>query len=354
MCTLLRHSKTESDEFDMTLVLLDDEPAANVAPDWVAVRQLDSRKKIVRSVRAAGAVLNELKPDVAVSFLTRSNVANVLNARCPTVISERANTTAHFPAGPRGMLQRGMVRWVYPRATRVIAVSAGVADDLRANYGVRDDRLVTIPNPVDVEALRANAAAAPQIAVNGAYVLAAGRLVRSKNFDMLIRALATSGDPRTLVIMGEGPEREALLQTAASVGVADRVLMPGFVSNPYAMMRAADLFVLSSNSEGFPNALVEAMAVGTPVVATNCASGPSEILADAPRASITGLTHAPHGVIVPPNDVAAMAAALTAMRDAARRDAYAAKAAQRALAFGAITAKDRYWAVIRDALAGAT
>jgi glycosyltransferase involved in cell wall biosynthesis len=351
MCTLLRHSTSERDEFDVTLALLDDEPAANAAPDWVTVRQLDGRKQFVRSVRAAGALLDEIKPDVTVSFLTRSNMANVLNARWPAVISERANTTAHFPAGPRGMGQRAMVRWIYPRASRVIAVSEGVADDLRDNYGVRADRLITIPNPVDVDALRASAALPAQIPIDGPYVLAAGRFVRSKNFDMLIRAFAKADDPRTLVIMGEGPERDALLQTAAAFGVADRVLMPGFVKNPYPLMRAADVFLLSSNSEGFPNALVEAMAVGAPVVATNCASGPSEILAEASRASITGLTYAPYGVVVPPNDADAMATALVAMRDPARRAAYAEKAAARALAFGANTAKDRYWAVIRDALA---
>lgn len=351
MCTLLRHSTPERDEFDMTLALLDDEPAANAAPDWVDVRQLDGRKRLVRSVQAAGALLRELKPDVAVSFLTRSNVANVLNAHWPTVISERANTTAHFPAGPRGMAQRAMVRWIYPRATRVIAVSEGVADDLRANYGVPGDRLVAIPNPVDVEALQARAALAPEINVERPYILAAGRFVKSKNFDMLIRAFAQSGEERTLVIMGEGPEREALEQTAAAFGVADRVIFPGFVKNPYPLMRAADVFVLSSNAEGFPNALVEAMAVGAPVIATNCASGPSEILAERSRDAITAFTRAPHGIIVPPNDPEAMASALVAMKDPALRATYAEKAAARAMAYGAVTAKDRYWAVIRAALA---
>jgi glycosyltransferase involved in cell wall biosynthesis len=350
MCTLLRHSTPEREEFDVTLGLLDDEPAANTAPDWVDVRQLDGRKQIIRSVRAAGSLLAEVKPDIVVSFLTRSNMANVLNAHWPTVISERANTTAHFPAGPLGMPQRAMVRWVYPRATRVIAVSEGVADDLRNNYGVRADRLVAIPNPVDVDAMQANAALAPKLRIEGRYILAGGRLVRSKNFDMLIRAFAKAGDERTLVIMGEGPEREALLQTAAAFGVADRVVLPGFVQNPYPLMRAADVFVLSSNAEGFPNALVEAMAVGAPVIATNCASGPSEILAERPRDAINAFTQAPHGIIVPPNDAEAMSAALTAMNDPARRAAYAEKAAARALAYGAVTAKDRYWAVIRDAL----
>lgn len=348
MCTLLRYSEAEREDFEMTLALLDDEPAENTPPDWVNVRQLDGRKQFLRSSLAVSRLLNEIKPDVCVSFLTRSNIVNVLNARCATVISERANTSAHFNADARGLVSRTLVRVLYPRATRVIAVSEGVAQDLRDNFGVT--RVLSIPNPIDVEVVEAKAAMAPELAIDGPYILAAGRLVKSKNFDMLIRAFAESGASRKLLIIGEGPEREALQQTAAAVGVADRVLMPGFVKNPYPLMRAADLFVLSSNAEGFPNALVEAMLVGAPVVATNCASGPSEILAETAREGISALTMAAHGVIVPPNDAAAMAAALRAMDDADRRADYSRKAADRARAFSAETAKNRYWAVIRDAL----
>jgi N-acetylgalactosamine-N,N'-diacetylbacillosaminyl-diphospho-undecaprenol 4-alpha-N-acetylgalactosaminyltransferase len=351
MCTLLQHSAAECAEFDVTLGLLDDEPAANAPPEWVNVRQLDGRKSFARSVFAVRKLFAEIEPDVSVSFLTRSNVANVLSARAPAVISERANTSAHFGAGPRGAASRAMVRAIYPRASRVIAVSDGVANDLRDNFGVRGERIAAIPNPVDVAAIRAKAMAAPEFAIERPYLVAAGRLVKSKNFDMLIRAFAQAGGDRTLVIMGEGPERDALMQTAQACGVADRVLLPGFASNPYPIMRGADMFVLSSNAEGFPNALVEAMAVGAPVIATNCASGPSEILAESSRETVGDLSFAPHGVIVPPNAPDRMAAALRALDDAALRRSYGEKAATRALAYGATTAKDRYWKVVRAALA---
>jgi N-acetylgalactosamine-N,N'-diacetylbacillosaminyl-diphospho-undecaprenol 4-alpha-N-acetylgalactosaminyltransferase len=176
--------------------------------------------------------------------------------------------------------------------------------------------------------------------------------VQSKNFDMLIRAHAVSGIAHTLLIVGEGPERAALEETARTWGVADRVLLPGFAANPYALMRGADLFVLSSNAEGFPNALVEAMALGVPVVATNCASGPSEILADAPRHAVADVTFAEHGVLVPPDATDAMAQVVAALaQDEKRRRLYGERAAARALGYSALAAKDRYWAVIRDALA---
>ena len=183
-------------------------------------------------------------------------------------------------------------------------------------------------------------------------MLAAGRLVKSKNFEMLIRAFAEAKmDGRTLVIIGEGPERATLEQAAAAAGVADCLLMPGFVANPYPLMRGAELFVLSSNAEGFPNGLVEAMALGAPVIATNCASGPSEILAELKRDAIQDTLAAAHGIVVPPNSVAHMAQALRAMTDPERRRLYGAKAAQRARAYGAGVAKDRYWAVLREAMA---
>jgi N-acetylgalactosamine-N,N'-diacetylbacillosaminyl-diphospho-undecaprenol 4-alpha-N-acetylgalactosaminyltransferase len=353
MCTLLRHSLAECEEFEVTLALLDDEPAAYAPPEWVSVRQLDCRHSLAGSVFAVRALYAQIKPDVSLSFLTRANVANVLNARMPCVISERANTSAHFDNSLRGTASRALVRALYPRATRVIAVSEGVAEDLRENFGVRAERVAAIANPVDVEAIRAKALQRPAVEIEGAYIMAAGRLVKSKNFDMLIRAFAASNSSSKLLIVGEGGEREALLQTAQACGVADRVLMPGFVENPYPLMAGAELFALSSNAEGFPNALVEAMAVGAPVVAANCASGPSEILAEAARDTIKQLTFAAHGVLVPPDAPGHMAEALRAMEDGQRRRDYAARAAARARAFSPQAAKDRYWDVLRSALGAA-
>ena len=221
MCTLLRYSEDERQEFDIVLGLLDDEPAAYAPPDWVEVRQFDCGKSFPRSVSAVRGLVSELRPDVTLSFLTRSNMANVLSSGSGArVISERANTSAHFGNGPGGLASRTLVRLLYPRADRVIAVSDGVADDLRDNFGIRADKLSAIPNPIDVDAITTKAELAPEIDVGTPYVLAAGRLVKSKNFEMLIRAFAEAKmDGRTLVIIGEGPERATLEQAAAAAGV---------------------------------------------------------------------------------------------------------------------------------------
>lgn len=351
MCTLLRHSELYRDEFDMTLALLDNEERANTPPAWLEVRQLDCAKSSLKSLVGVRKLIHELKPDVTVSFLTRANVVSVLNARGPCIISERANTSVHFPRTLGGLVSETTVRATYPLAARVIAVSEGVAQALRDDFGVPARRIVAIPNPVDIAAIAALADQPPPFEVGGPFILAVGRLIEPKNFAMLIRAFASSGIDAKLVIAGEGVERAKLQRTAQVCGVSDRVLLPGFLRNPYALMARAHAFVLSSSVEGFPNALVEAMAVGAPVIATNCPSGPSEILAEAPRERVGGLAFAKHGILTPMEDMDAMAAALIALEDTVRRDAYAEKAKARANDFAAAGAAQRYWHVIRAALA---
>lgn len=350
MCTLLRHSEPEREEFDITLGVLDNEPAGNAAPDWVDVRQFDCRFSLARSVMAVRGLHAELRPDVSLSFLNRANWATALAAQTPFVISARAHTSHHLGKGLRGAVSRTMVRTLFPRASSIICVSGGVARDLNENFGVPAAKLVSIPNPVDVEAIQAKARDAAPISIDGPFIMSAGRLVGVKNFAMLIRAFAASGGNRKLVIAGEGEERGALEQLARELGVADRVILPGFVANPYPLMAAADVFILSSDSEGYPNALVEGMALGRPVISTNCDSGPSEILADAARESVQGVAYAAHGVLTPVNDTDAMAEAIRSFEDPAKRAEYAAKAAARAASFSAAAIKDRYWDEMRRAM----
>lgn len=352
LCTLLRHSEAARADFDMTLVLLDQEPAQNEPPSWMAVRQLNCAGSTWRSVAAARAVLGELKPDLTLSFLTRANIANVLSGGAwRRLISARVNTSAHFGDPLRGALPRHGVRMLYPRADKIIAVSEDVAEDLCANFGARAARVVAIPNPIDIAFVRARAAEAPDVEIDEPFVLGVGRLVKLKNFNLLVRAFAESGWEGRLVIAGEGAERERLIETAHACGVADRLVLPGFVRNPYALMRRAALFVLPSGGEGFPNALVEAMCVGAPVVAANCRSGPSEILAESPRSSVAeAVVRAAHGVLAPPGAAGLLTEALRLMRDPAIRADYAAKGPARAGAFDAAGIAARYWTEIRAAL----
>lgn len=353
MCTFLASSASERDDFEISLVLLDIEESPYQLADWVNVHQLDSRRSLLRSVVFLLWLFWRLRPDVSVSFLTRANVANVLTSFIcgnPCIISERVNTSSHFTSDLAGKLAKLLIRTIYPRATKIIAVSSGVAQDLRSAFSVPEEKVVVIANPIDVLSIQAQSHEEATIDFGKPYVIAMGRLVKNKNFALLIDAFAQSGLRGKLVILGEGPERGALIRKVTDLGLNDRVLMPGFAKNPFTLLRHADVFVLPSGAEGFPNSLLEAMAVGIPVISTNCASGPSEILADRDRGDIDGLCFAEYGVLVPTDSPQLMAKALLAMASSDLRDRYGKKAAARASEFTIEKAKHRYWEVIRKEL----
>lgn len=354
LTTLLEASAPWRGRFDIHLALLDDEARAYPVPDWVQVTQLDARQRLVPSLVQLRRLVARLKPDATLSFLTRANVANAFamaGRRAPWLISERVNTSAHLGTGRGAVAAKAMVRLSYPRAAHVIAVSQGVVDDLVANFGVARSRVSAIANPVDHQRIAAMAAAAPGFVPDGPYIVAAGRLVPNKNFAMLLDAYARSGVTARLVILGEGPERAALEAQATALGIRDRVDLPGFVDNPFAILARARLFAMPSNAEGFPNGLVEAMACGLAVVATNCASGPSEILADRAREQVAGTLDVDAGALVPTGDADAFAAALRAVDADARRLPAGEAARRRSRAYGVEQAAANYWARIEAALA---
>lgn len=187
----------------------------------------------------------------------------------------------------------GLARWArtapmrlfYPRVEHVVCVSQGVLEDTRALTGLPAERLSVIRNPVvtpRLEALAAEAVDHPWAADAAVpLILGAGRLTEQKDFPTLVRAFARlrAERPARLVILGEGRQRGALEALAGELGVAADLVLPGFAPNPYAWMSRARLFVLSSAWEGSPNVLTEALALGVPSVATDCPSGPREILA---------------------------------------------------------------------------
>lgn len=354
LTTLLGGSAPWRNRYDIHLALLDDEPRAYAVPDWVEVHQLDSRHKLLPSLKQLRALTERLSPDATLSFLTRANIANawaMAGRGRPWLISERVNTSAHLGKGRGAIAAKAMVRIAYPRAAHVIAVSEGVVDDLADNFGVQRARMSAIANPIDHDQIAALAAEPPAITPAGPYIVAAGRLVPNKNMALLLRAYAKADPDARLVILGEGPERPALERLAATLGIADRVDMPGFVANPFALLARAQAYAMPSNAEGFPNGLVEAMACGVPVVATNCASGPSEILADRPRSAVTGGIDVDAGALVPTDDVDAFAAALRRVLVEPRRSACGARARARSRAYGVEQAAANYWARIEAALA---
>jgi N-acetylgalactosamine-N,N'-diacetylbacillosaminyl-diphospho-undecaprenol 4-alpha-N-acetylgalactosaminyltransferase len=353
MLALLAASRDMLGAFDFSLALLDDEPRSYTPPDWLRIHQLDSRFKLGRSLSGLRALAAVEKPDLTLSFLTRSNLSTVALAKLrghKAVISERANTSGHFKPGAGGKVAKAMIRIAYPRADHVVAVSQGIADDLIGNFGCDAKRVSTIANPVDAARICALGTEPSPLPVSGPYAVAVSRLTKSKNVGMLVEALAASDTGLSLVILGQGAEREAILARVAELGLQDRVIMPGFLSNPYPVVRGAACYLSASNGEGFPNGLVEALALGVPAVATNCPSGPSEILAEKRREDVPGPLAGPFGMLVPQNDVAAMADAIRTIVAPERAAAFALAGPKRAADFSVESSRDQYWNVIRTLL----
>ncbi len=194
-----------------------------------------------------------------------------------------SQSLAHRGSVRRWLRYRPIRRW-YPRADAVIAVSEGVAQDVVATSGIAPERVHVVANPVVTPALYECAREIPTHAWfrddGPPTILAVGRLTEQKDFPTLLRAFARVRAQRDvrLVILGEGEARAGLERLAQELEMESALAMPGFAANPYGCMQRADVFVLSSAWEGSPNALTEALALGTPVVATDCRSGPSEIL----------------------------------------------------------------------------
>jgi len=353
MSTLLSHSQAWADRYRVSVALLDDEQARYPLPSWVDVVQLDSRGSLLRSLRQLGATVRAVRPDVTVSFLVRANlVTTALSLRRghAAVISERAQTSGHFPAGVRSRVSKAMVRALYPRADRVIAVSAGVAEDLTANFGVAPERVATIGNPVDVDRVRSRAAEAPQVQPPRPYAVAIGRFTRGKNQRLLLEAFRDAPPDLHLVLLGTGPEWDALHAQVLAAGLQDRVTFAGFVSNPYAVLRGAAFYVSASNGEGFPNALAESLALGIPSIHTNCAAGPSELLEGRAREQVQGLSVGDSGILVPTDDLPGLRHAIALMCRPEVREALAAGARRRGELLGVTGACEQYWRVVASVL----
>lgn len=242
------------------------------SPNWIA-SALRNIRRVIRLAKLARAN----RADVMLAFMESPNIASILAgavAGVPVVVSERVDPRMWTPGLPWRLLRRAL----YPRAASVVVQTQGVAEGWAHTF-LQPSRVVVLPNPVPLPSRTEPLA----IKLRTPTVLAAGRLDRQKGFDVLIRAFASAPDISkryVLEIAGDGPERAALNELAAKCGVDERVRFLGRVSDLGERMATARLFVLSSRFEGFPNVLLEALASGTAAVATDCMSGPRDILGD--------------------------------------------------------------------------
>lgn len=245
---------------------------------------------ILAAVPRLVSYLDDNRPSVLFASRTHTNLAAVAAGRL-TDADVHVAVTEHSPfsyqLSRKDRLTAALAARVYPYADDVIGVSEGVAATVADDAGLGPDETTVLNNPVDIEAIQAGAtepveeAWLEDPAIDP--IIAVGRLEPAKDFSTLVRAFARlhESHPGTrLVIVGKGSERDRLATLAGELGVADAVTLPGYTDNPYAYMARASVFVLSSEVEGLPTVLIEALACGCPIVSTDCQYGPREILDD--------------------------------------------------------------------------
>lgn len=263
-------------------------------PSFVNIVDLGA-SRVIMSLPGLVRYLNNNRPVALLAAMSHANLVALWARRLSSndtriVISER-NTlsvdTANAPQA-RARIIPTLARWFYGMADGITAVSTDVADDLAEATRIPRDRIHVVYNPTVTPQLLKKADEPvdhvwfQEQAHSAPLILSAGRLAPQKGFSALIRAVAKLQEhiPARLVILGEGEQRQELTVLIEELGLADSVSLPGFTQNPYAYMKRADVFALSSRWEGFPNVLVEAMACGCPVVSTDCPGGSREILQD--------------------------------------------------------------------------
>jgi glycosyltransferase involved in cell wall biosynthesis len=247
--------------------------------------------RTLASLPALVTYLRRERPEAMLSSLDHSNIVAVWArrlARAPVrVLVNEQNTMSSWAKRSPQLRRRVMpmaAKRFYPWADKVVAVSKGVADDLVQQVGIPESHVEVIYNPVVTPELEAKCAAPldhpwfqrgqPPV------LLGVGRLARQKDFPTLIQAFARVRRqiPARLMILGDGAERPVLEETIDRLGLEQDVSLPGFVDNPFPYLKRSSAFVLSSRWEGLPTVVIEALYCGVPVVATDCPSGPREIL----------------------------------------------------------------------------
>jgi glycosyltransferase involved in cell wall biosynthesis len=306
---LLRHLDRTSFEPHLALLRAEGEYLRDL-PDDVKVHDLEcSRARYAPP--GLVRLIWKLRPQAVLSTSPQANMALTLSSPflphgTRVLLSEANMPSADLKDGvAHPQLWTWFYRHLYKRADKVVCLCDAMMDDLALHFDVPREKLMRIYYPVDLQRVRelADSEGNP-FAGPGPHLAAVGRLCRQKGFDLLLEAMAvvrTHLPQASLTILGQGPLLAELTQQAEGLGLADAVRFLGFQRNPWQYLKHADIFVLSSRYEGLPNVLLEAMALGTPIVATDCPGAIREVRALHPEIEM-----------VPPEDPESLAQGILA------------------------------------------
>ena len=298
----------DRDAFDLHLIMVNPSgPYLELVPPDVVLHGLGHRR-VSRGMVKLAAVLRRVKPDVVLSSIVHLNLAllmirPLLPGKSKIYIRESNTPSMALPMGRKGALFRILCPLLSPRADGIICPGEAVKRDMALRFGINPERIIAIPNPVSVHAIRLRISE-DRVPTHrkGPKLLAMGSLTRQKGFDLLIDAMVKLVKIRPdihLTILGTGPEKDNIMAQIQKESLSGCITLEGFKDNPYPYFYSADLFVLSSRWEGLPNVVLESLACGTPVVAFDCPGCVNEIF-DEPA----------QGVLVPAGDVGALVKAV--------------------------------------------
>lgn len=281
----LANEFAEQGDFVRLIALCREGPYISEISDKVSFCSIHA-KRARAAVRSLADLFRKDPPYVILSSQWHANIATIL-ARTMSGINARlaireGTTLGIYKTGSIARIQDILKRLPYRMADAIIAPSVGAAESLAHFAAVPRSLIYAIPNPVDVDYLQSKSKedCGALRHVRRKYVAALGRLSPEKGFDVLLRAFAgvVGRVDVDLVIVGDGQSKLALADLSRALGIYDRVHFTGYVENPFPILARSELFVLTSRREGMPNALLQALALNIPVIATDCPSGPREIL----------------------------------------------------------------------------
>lgn len=263
---------------------------------------------LIRRIYKLKRIKRKLHIQISISFLESANIVNIFSKDKDRVIVSIRNFKSKSSNGLYGKIYNCLIKMFYNRVDMLVAVSKGIKRDLVKNYGIKENKIKVIYNLYDLEKIQELSKEKIEDEYkeifNFPVIINVGRLTRQKGQWHLIRAFKKVKEKITnikLIILGIGELEDYLKQLVEELNLEKDVFFLGFQKNPFKFISKSKIYAFPSLYEGFPNALVEAMACGIPVISSDCRSGPREILA--PESNINketkNIEYAKYGVLIP-------------------------------------------------------
>lgn len=303
----------DKDKYNIRLVIFErilDYKKDLFSPVRIICLDKKSRWDFFKLILKLRRVIKDFKPDTIISLLHYTNIIAVLSClwlvnKPRVIVCEHSYHRKYLPLTRVRRLRKLLMKFTYGKTDMIIAISERMRESMIVDFNLNSDKIIVIYNPIPLEIIRNLANEEIQNdffnGKSGQIIITVGRLTQLKRFDRLIKAFALLRQEKEvyLLILGQGELLNELKDLSRKLTVNEYIRFIGFKDNPFTWISKSDLFILSSDFEGFPMVILEAMACGTPVISTDCPSGPGEII-----------TNGKNGILVPPADEEALAEAM--------------------------------------------